>query len=122
MKEEVNKKLLEYVERTDAFLTDQVPDYISQLLKYYKIKHTVYIVVCLLFIGLSAYLVQKGIDVPRKEYGWNKGDITHQEILCYVAAGAIMIYPCTELVPNILRLFKLKIAPKVFIIEHIKGR
>ena len=117
MKDALNKKLLEYVEKTDVFLSDQVPDYINQLLKYNLFETTVWLSANILVLLLCIGGVKYGYDLPREGYSQTLSMVS---VLSYIAGGSGIFISFCGMTGHLLKLIKIKITPKVFIVEKLK--
>ena len=111
MLNQVTAKLIEYVESAEAFLTEQTPEYIEQLLAFevYKIKTWfifTLILTILTFIGVLVFIVFGIVD-----------DSAYFGIaVCIFLIAAFLAY-CSICV--FMDLKQIELAPKVYILEYL---
>lgn len=115
MKEEVYEKFaskaLAYLENTEVFLKEQVPDYFRQLLTYYTIQYWVGFVVIFIFTVAAALFAYK--QVKKEEY--DKG-------FAAVLAVLLLLLPSGFTVITFSKALKVTLAPKVFIVDYLRGK
>jgi len=97
-------EVLEMVKSTKNFTVEQAPDYIKQLLAYQLISNCASIVICALFIIAS-------IIIP---FYFNDFAVN---LFCGVAIFVFFVGS----ILNINNIIKIKVAPKVFIVDYISN-
>jgi hypothetical protein len=104
------EKLLEYLNRTEAFMSEQVPDVIQQFLQWKMVEAGVYVAVGLLLIALALRLWR------RWNWIWVSADaIPFLPPMIGLIGGGFLV------LSNGLTMLQIWIAPKVFLIELVKG-
>lgn len=119
--DKLGEKILEWLNRGDAFLTDQIPDVIQQLLRW---KFYEAVAVCAFaLIGLLgfAYLLKRGIGWERENLKLRYLDQSQGPICVCVFSGMGMIAGGMALASSLLTAIQISVAPKVYLIEFIKG-
>ena len=107
-------KMLSAVEELETFGKEQIPDYIEQVLMFNFWSGVSYIVLWGIFgavlIGLALFGVRKKKQNPRGEW----------EILVILGGifGALAVI--LPIVINTSDLIKIKVAPKVYIVDYIR--
>lgn len=112
MNDDIKNKLLEYMSSADAFLKDQVPDVVSQLLKYevwslttrFDIVFGLTILCVLMFVLLCALLT--------KDKEWAGPAV------CAFIIGLLLTIAS---VASYWSLKELELAPKVYMLKLVKG-
>jgi len=97
-------EVLEMVKSTKNFTVEQAPDYIKQLLAYELISNYISIVICVLFIIAS-------IIIP---FYFN-----HFAVNLFCGVAIFLFFVGSIL--NIDNIIKIKVAPKVFIVDYISN-
>lgn len=110
MKEEILKKLLEYLQNTELFLSGQIPDVFRQIMQIELFKiWALFIlsIICLIIFGISLYFLLKGWE---EEYQ-----------IMIIATGLLFggVIGIVCLPVSIYKLYLFYYAPKVFLIEYI---
>ena len=114
--EEITKKMIEYLETTEMFLNDQVPDFVAQFIIYetwaaewwFLISLCVFILLCIWQALNILYIFTKT--------NWKDGFVF---IIFFVGTfGALSLYSVTT---KFASLKKLQIAPKVYMVERAKS-
>lgn len=112
MKEEILKKLLEYLQNTELFLSAQIPDVLQQILRIELFKLWclfAFGIIFLIIFGICLFLIIK--DYYGKE--WQNASIVFGTII-----GGVCGFGFTPF--SIYKLYLYYYAPKVFLIEYIK--
>ena len=106
------EKLLEWLNRSDAFLSAQVPDMIQQLLRWQLIKASIGGVFGLLIIIVVLYAWRKGLlELVKKD---------SEPFFLIVFGGIVPVIAGTiVLAVNSLTVLQILIAPKVYLIEYV---
>lgn len=117
MDEDLQKTLSELVNKgnngidaASGFLTDELPDFISQLLIWHCVRA---IIICMLFMIAQLVIVYIGARAAR-ECKKTEGKMFANGV-AYVASSILLI-PVTV---NFLVALKIWIAPKVWVIEYV---
>ena len=110
MKEEILKKLLEYLQNTELFLSGQIPDVFRQIMQIELFKiWALFIlsIICLIAFGICLYFLLKGWE---EEYQ-----------IIIIVTGLLMggVITIVGLPFSIYKLYLFYYAPKVFLIEYI---
>ena len=118
MTDELIGKLITWIEAGGEFVKSQVPEYVEQLIKVSTIKLYLDIFYLLIVIILSSLLFYACIKTIRS-------CIDTRDIPPIVAVGtficpAIMFLFFVQLTFTINNLITLKVAPKVYVVEHLK--
>jgi cytochrome c biogenesis protein CcdA len=124
MKDEILKqfteKLIGYVNSAEILLKKNVPDYIDQLLKYEMLHHIIILLIgfaiLFLWFGIARFIYVKFI----KEHGNSENLV--------ILAGVSTIFLLVWIIwffasgtSHINSIIKINVAPKVFIIDYLRG-
>jgi heme/copper-type cytochrome/quinol oxidase subunit 2 len=116
--EKFAEKALGYLESTEAFLKDQLPDYFQQVVTYHAVEAWVYVglgVICWIIACASFFRL-------RKE---NAKESRQQEEIIQTICGILMVLPMIIglflVTCNLPTAIKATIAPKVFIVDYLRG-
>lgn len=113
MKEEILKKLLEYLQNTISFAQEQLPDIAKQIITFNIGKETTLFIAFFVLLIIGIGLIIYGI------YDYKKR--TDLEGVPYFMSGALaIIIGSLGTIQHFIELYKLYYAPKVFLIEYIK--
>lgn len=123
MKEEVFEKFankaLTYLENTEAFLKDQIPDYFQQVVSYYAIQSWIYVALSVSLIFCSFYILRIGHANAKKK----DSEFNPESFMPHFIAGAFLFIlsfvAFTDFFPTAL---KATIAPKVFVVDYLRGK
>jgi len=111
MLNQVTAKLIEYVENAEAFLTEQTPEYIEQLLRFklytLKLWFVFMITLATSFLFLAIYCLIKAVT-----------DDDEYFIEFYVLVFIIIVFVIFS-IGFFLDLKQIELAPKVFILEYL---
>jgi len=113
MKEEILKKLLEYLQNTELFLSGQIPDVFRQIMQIELFKIWalfIFSIICLIAFGISLYFFLKE---------WEEKEYENLLVLIGLFVGGICGIIC--LTVSLYKLYLFYYAPKVFLIEYIGG-
>lgn len=119
MDEQLLQKLLEWLRNTEDFVTDQLPDFIQQVLKYEKIST---------YLSAGLMIVLLCIAISIGYYYWKHrtppGDNLSSDIWSFfgiyvpcIASPILFIQLCC----SIDKLVKIYIAPKYFLLNLLAG-
>ena len=103
--EQLSEFLLETLKETKGLVVEQAPDYVRQMLEYASFEATVCVVAFFILLLFSIYLLYKAIKK-------NTGDLM-------LIAFFGVILSCVCFVGSGLDLYKIKYAPKVYLMEKI---
>lgn len=133
--EKVMEKVLQYLESAEVFTRKEIPIYVSELITY-KLYEQVLCVMLGLMTTLIIFLVVNWTikvffktpyrDRYNSDYKsrWDSGDDSGQVIpviifsLSFIFGTIIVI----NLVGNSIELIKIKTAPRVYLIDYIRGQ
>lgn len=116
------EKLLEYAQNIEAFTKSEVPLYIKELLDFKFMEHlTNYFAPLLFSVGALVILiiVEYLFRSKMKDF-----DIYDYIVVPYVLATSFaLLFSAISLLQyeNLLQAYKIKIAPRVYVIEYLKG-
>lgn len=115
MKEELIQKLLEWMNRSENFLSDQLPEIGNQLLTFHRIEALINVSVSALFIGLGLFFFRKGFKKGSSCYEiWPEMFMLFSSIVIGVG-GLIMI-------GNLMSLIQSYYSPKAYLIHLLIGQ
>lgn len=127
MKEEILKKLLDYLQNTVVFAQSQIPEVLQQIIDYNKIKLFWFVFIEISMLGFAFFIFKYWLKLVRFEDEDENGDrkyrTSSQEGFMYasgfvsISLGLIFFI---FLLTDITNLFQIYYAPKVFLIEYIK--
>jgi hypothetical protein len=130
MKEEtINKfaeKMLAYMNNTEAFLQKETPEYIKQLLEYevFESYLAIFTLIALTLIlggaSLAACIV-KDKFFEGVYHGAKKDFVEFIAVGGFILAAVTFVCALIVIPANVSKIIKINKAPKVFIVEHIKG-
>lgn len=113
MKEEILKKMLEYLQNTELFLSGQLPDVFKQIMQIELFKLWalfIFAIICLIIFGICLFLLLKGLlDEDWKDFVFFTG----------VFLGGISGIVC--LLVSIYGLYLFYFVPKVWLINYISS-
>ena len=109
MKDELFKKVIEIIEKTETFVVGQAPDVVQQFFNYelWLNKATLYLGIAFIIVGVLAFF----ISLPFDDEWWLP--IVAFFIITLIMAGPICIWV------GYTDLKKLEIAPKVYLIDKV---
>lgn len=121
MKDEVYEKFatkaLTYLESTEAFLKDQLPDYFQQVVKYYAIQSWVFVALSVIFIVISLRAMKWGMK------NYKEDEYKPEEYMpLFLGGAAVIIISACVIINNVQTGLKATIAPKVFIVDYLRGK
>jgi hypothetical protein len=109
-------KALQYLEGTEAFLKDQLPDYFQQVVKYHAIENWIYVGIGLLGAWIATSLARRGFRMAEAD------SCNESFLLPLTAAGFVGIFSFVLIVKSLPTALKATIAPKVFIVDYLRGK
>lgn len=116
MNEKILQKLLDYIQNTEDFILEQVPDTIMQMFRYEKISN-------LLTLGLMLILISLAIFGGLYMYYHPKLDkYGHREVISVIGPMVCAFFTpfaILQICINVDRLIKIYFAPKYFLINLI---
>lgn len=119
---ELINKALEYINSTEVFLRDQLPDFIQQYLTWCLAESIFYIVISLIPVivcGISLLFISKkyGNKIDYDAYNTNSVIISH--LVNCIMLVVFLIVSCVVIPINSKNILKIKVAPKVFLVEKL---
>jgi hypothetical protein len=116
---ELIQKILEYVNTTELFLKDQLPDFINQYLTWCYYESLFWL---LFHLSVLIILTVAAIKLYYKD--WFEDEPTPRAIAFFSSAIVAVIFLFVNMftVPDhTLKLIKISKAPKVFLVEKLAG-
>jgi small-conductance mechanosensitive channel len=116
MKEEVVEKILEYLNETQDFVLEQLPQVIQQALRYEKVAAFVLATLMLVLLTLAIFVFYYSLQHP----GLDKyGSRSTASVLGMFLPGALSAFLFIQFCVSADRLIKIYLAPKYFLIQLI---
>lgn len=117
------QKALEYVNSTESFLKDQIPDFINQYLTWCAFECIFYIVLfaILFLIPFITFLITQ-TKIAKTDFDYFGGPVTWKGVVwCASLVLSIMIgiIAAIGIPQNAYTLLKINKAPKVFLMENL---
>ena len=112
MNEKLVEKALLYLQNTEDFLVEQIPDYMEQVLEYNLYSGVIYLSLgtfLLLSITVSIFIVYKEDKKPSSDFLFGAGVI-------YTIFATVTGILCFAL--NFSNTLKIFLAPKMFLVEY----
>lgn len=127
MKEEILKKLLDYLQNTVVFAQSQIPEVLQQIIDYNKIKLFWFVFIEISTLVVACFIFRYFLKLIKiedaDENGYHKWRTDSQDILMFLS-GFMSIFLGISfivfLLIDVTNLFQIYYAPKVFLIEYIK--
>lgn len=107
-------KALEYLNSAEAFLKAEVPAYVQELLMYNFYSNLFMLISCIMGQLIIFFIVYK---LYKKHY-----IVSEIMIPAAVIIPALTIAMIVNGTKSVDKLIKIKVAPRVFLIEHLTGR
>lgn len=125
MKDDVYEKFatkaLTYLDGTEAFLKEQLPDYFQQVVTFYAIQSWVFLALSVLMLCGSAVCGWQMVKSFKRS-----SDYEHDEPYIYMplmaAAIILLVFGGAGTVKNTKSALKATYAPKVFIVDYLRGK
>ena len=127
MNEELIKKALEYLNSAEAFASKEIPAYIQELLEFKFFEHLVnyfddfLITVPLFILGLFLYKLFDKISKDETKYNTERSDANGFKWL-FVVGGSIALLMSLLFTNNLIEAYKIKKAPRVYMVEYFKNQ
>ncbi len=125
MKKEVFEKFaykaLQYLDGTEAFLKEQLPDYFQQIVTYYAIQSYVFLFLSFISLAISLIIISKSLKVKEKSC-WGEMAIPERHVVCIIIFSTIGIIATIVSIEQTKTALKATIAPKVFIVDYLRGK
>lgn len=121
MKDEVIKKLIDYIDGSKDFLLDQAPQMFKEMIKYEYLVSILEAIFFLILISSAIYILYLSITNPARD----KYDSRSYENLLGIVIPSILIVPLILGFWNgMTTAIQIKMAPKYFLLEKIleKGK
>lgn len=112
MKNEVFKKLLEYLSSAESFLGTEIPDLLTQILQYDFYSTIVWFIVCLFICIIFGWLLYMYINIELEE----RADNSRFPFW----ALAILCISTFLLICNLNKMTMIKTAPKYYLMHKCK--
>lgn len=127
MKEEITiklmEKILQYANNTEAFLNEEVPIYIKEILEFNFYNELFYLIGSLVIILVSVYVVKRNIPLMIKyEEEDNNTKTTYHGVISLLFGVIGVLYVLILFINgynSIETMIKIKTAPRVYIVEYI---
>lgn len=125
---------LEFVQNTAQFAAEQIPQYVRELLQYFYVKYMIdawvevgfFLFGIVIFIGLVVgwvILIKHVEGLEYKQYdtrtNWYAGGAMIS-LIPLITAIVLITFSFGEAKDNFLQAYKVKNAPRVFIIEYLQ--
>jgi len=119
--EKFTNKLIQYIEQTEVFLKAETPEYIRQLLEYEVYDSVITIVAMFTALMFAAVVFLVGIYVGKKN-DYHDGSWIGAVIIGGIMSTVMAIIFLVDGTANVKKIIKINTAPKVFIIDHLRGK
>lgn len=110
--EKIGQKLLEYLQSTEAFVKEQAPDFVRELLAYQLMTSTMWAVFCGLVFAAGVAGFVYGVVKRSDEYGPETGILIPSAM--FIILGFLFCAGNTE------KALKIHFAPKVYVMEYAR--
>jgi hypothetical protein len=114
-------KMLSAVEGIEAFGKEQIPDYIEQILVYNfwdsLISSALPIIICV-FIITTFFLISKKTKWDEKD---DTGKTEFHLFGGFIVVFLIVLLSGCFIIPNARKALKIKLAPKVYIVDYLRN-
>jgi uncharacterized membrane protein YhdT len=117
VKEEISQKLLEYLQNTEEFVLDQVPEVIQQVLKYEKISSYLSAGLMILLLSIAICIGFYFWRHPTLDKYGSREFLSFMPIVSCIAIPILFVQLCY----SVDKLVKIYIAPKYFLISLISS-
>ena len=114
MQEEVVQSLLQYLQNTQDFILDQVPQVVQEALRYEKISASITALFMVCLLAAAAFVFHHFWKYPALD---SYGSRTVSSVMGMYIPGAISTIFFILLAASVDRLIKIHIAPKYFLIQ-----
>ena len=118
MKDQLLEKILSYLTNLEVFAKDQLPDFVNQYLSWCFYEHLFFIGLALLAVVISI-IIHILANYAIKKYIYRAEDLNITKILACIFTGAMVLTFLIALSVNTYGIIKLKVAPKVYIVDKI---
>jgi len=105
-------KAIEYLEQTEVFLKDQVPDFFTQVVQYHLAISLFWVVLSLAIIAISSAQL---LRIRKMD------DLEEWDVGIAVVSGFLIVMFFMVFSANISTTIKASVAPKVFIVDYLRG-
>jgi hypothetical protein len=110
-------KALQYLEGTEAFLKEQLPDYFQQVVTYHAISSYVWTGISIVVLIISGHFFKKGLLLKDKY-----GDVRESGLALCVGSGVFFAIFAISFCCSLETALKATLAPKVFIVDYLRGK
>ena len=111
------EKFLNYLEKSDFSLKENIPDFIDQLLKFKLMDNILSFTLGILILLFIIFLIRKIIKLSQD----NRIVTRNNYALFLVILIPWALWFFTEGINNIRNIIKIQTAPKVFILDYLKS-
>jgi hypothetical protein len=109
-------KALQYLNGTEAFLKEQLPDYFQQVVKYHAVEGWIYVGIGVL-VTLAAIYFTKRVLIMGAADKYNESYVA-----LFIIGAVVAVFSFGITIKNFTTALKATIAPKVFIIDYLRGK
>lgn len=117
MRGELFKKLIDYLNDTELFVKEQLPDIFNQIILYGRIETAVSLIFVVIW-DIFLYRVVKKLYLMTDEFG----DIQLLPAIAIFAMALATIFFNIGAIVAISKLIQVWAAPKLYIISYLKGK
>ena len=110
-------KTMQGVEAGVSFLSTEIPDVIHQLLVW-KMYYAGLESIALIFGLIAFYKFCKFYEKTEGDFFKEYGTATPPAIIIFIVGGIYSLLSCAQLFLNIATMFKIWLAPKIYLIEY----
>ena len=115
-KEEILEKILDYVQRTEDFALEQIPQVLVEMIKYYRISSICESIMMVIIMTITAILSYTCIKSPKRD---DFGDKLTPNVLAPIFLGFIFFICFIIFCVSMDTLIMSYSAPKFFIIKTL---
>lgn len=117
---ELAKKMLEYLNSTEAFLQKNIPAFVEEYLTFYFYQSTFIIAFFLLLLVLSFSLSKISKKHIENFKSLSREDKEFLNVMRTVPFGILLLLNAFVIPININTLIKIKFAPRVYLVDELK--
>jgi len=111
MKEDIYSKLLDYVNKTEMFFNDQLPDFFNQIINYGKYMGIIGLLISIFIVVLSIFIIKNNKHTDYESIKFATKYFVFFAVLCLF--GLCIVY-------QIDVVYKAFFAPKLYILDYLK--
>lgn len=109
------QKILVYLEKTESFMAKEVPGYLEEILTFGFYNEVLNIVLSVLFLLISVFVIKYLIKISKNDNDFEASALV--VVACFIG----WIFCIVTLVNSTRDLMKIKTAPRVYLIDHVRG-